>query len=349
MLTYNDTIKKSLSKVLKNKNVIVNAILVFLPVFIGIIVNAIILSDFNQELTLLLEEYSLMVFDSMTSEDVIITRLVDGILMTISKNGNSITASIIIYISTYLFSSLLECIIYYAVYCTVEKKEFSRKESFKVFVKMLPLFLYKTLIIFLWSLLFIIPGIYKSIEYALCYSIKIENPHYTSKECLIKSSLLMLGRKERLFLQLLYSVLFVIIINFVVSTVFSILSILPFISLVANDLVNATTTAITLIINFSIIAIFYNEIKFDEKVIEENPELKERGVTVIIRPDPDRKVRYFYTSSNPYNPPNYNNNNYNPYQNVNFKRQDIYNQNNVKEENPFDKAEREVKEEEDNK
>ena len=349
MLTYNDLVKKSLTKVLKNKKVIINTLLVFLPVFIGIIVNTVILYDFNREISLLVEEYSLMIYDTMTNGEYIIKDYIDKFLLIVSQNGVVITTSIIINIGTYVLAEIFECVIYYAVYGAVEKKEITIKESYKIFIKTFPLFLYKNLLIFLWSLLFIIPGIYKFFEYSLCYSIKIENPSMKSKECINKSKEMMKGRKERMFLQTLYIFLFMIIINFLISTIFSVLSIIPYVSLIADSMTNSISTAINEILIFSVIAIFYNEIKFDEKVLQENPELKEKGVSVIIRPDPDRKVRVFYTSINPYGN-NYNrfNNNYNnPNQSESFSRKDIYSQPKVKED-PFEKAERETKEE-DNK
>lgn len=350
MLTYNDIVKKSFRKVLKNKNVIINTLLVFIPVFIGIIVNAIVLYKLNQELALIVEEYSLLMFDSMTNEEQILSGYFDKILMTFAQNGQSITISIIVTVSTYLITGILEFVIYYAVHCSIEKEEFSIKESFKLFAYTFPLVLYKNVLIFLWSLLFIIPGIYKSIEYSLCYGIKLENITLSSKECIKRSKELMKGRKERMFIQILYTSLFMILVNFVISAVFSILSIFPFISLITSDMTNAVSSAVGVIFNFAIIAIFYQEIKFDEKVLEENTELKEKGVTVIVRPDPDRKVRVFYSNVNPYNNQNYNNYNnqsYNPYKNESFSRSDINSQ--KSNEDPFEKAERESKKDEENK
>ncbi len=57
--------------------------------------------------------------------------------------------------------------------------------------------------IILWSLLFIIPGIVKALEYTFISYIKIDHPEYTSKECLELSSKLTSGKKlDILFLYI---------------------------------------------------------------------------------------------------------------------------------------------------
>lgn len=57
-----------------------------------------------------------------------------------------------------------------------------------------------TLIVTLWSLLFIIPGIIKSYSYALVYYIKAEHPEYGWRECLDESEKMMRGYKFKLFM-----------------------------------------------------------------------------------------------------------------------------------------------------
>ena len=56
-----------------------------------------------------------------------------------------------------------------------------------------------TLFIFLWSLLFVIPGIVKSYSYALVFYIKAENPDMDWRMCLDESESMMQGNKWRLF------------------------------------------------------------------------------------------------------------------------------------------------------
>ena len=57
----------------------------------------------------------------------------------------------------------------------------------------------KNIYIFLWSLLFIIPGIVKSYAYYLAEFIAMENPEMSASDCLRKSQELMDGHKKELF------------------------------------------------------------------------------------------------------------------------------------------------------
>ncbi|MBR5423047.1 MAG: DUF975 family protein [Clostridia bacterium] len=56
---------------------------------------------------------------------------------------------------------------------------------------------------FLWTLLFIIPGIVKTFAYALSYYVKIDHPEYTWKQCLKESERLMKGYKFSYFVLML--------------------------------------------------------------------------------------------------------------------------------------------------
>ena len=51
----------------------------------------------------------------------------------------------------------------------------------------------------LWSLLFIIPGIYMSYSYAMAFYVKKDHPEYTWKQCFDESELLMDGNRWKLF------------------------------------------------------------------------------------------------------------------------------------------------------
>ena len=53
---------------------------------------------------------------------------------------------------------------------------------------------------FLWSLLFVIPGIVKAYSYSMAFYIKHDNPTYTWKQCIDESRKIMNGNKMRLFL-----------------------------------------------------------------------------------------------------------------------------------------------------
>ena len=56
-----------------------------------------------------------------------------------------------------------------------------------------------SLLVGLWSLLFIIPGIIKTYSYAMCYYIKLDHPEYGWKDCLSESERMMKGNRWRLF------------------------------------------------------------------------------------------------------------------------------------------------------
>ena len=60
--------------------------------------------------------------------------------------------------------------------------------------------LMQAIFIFLWSLLFVIPGIIKSYAYSMAFYIKIDHPDYDWKKCLEASEEMMKGHKMELFI-----------------------------------------------------------------------------------------------------------------------------------------------------
>lgn len=72
--------------------------------------------------------------------------------------------------------------------------------GFKCFSRSLVLGILQYIFIFLWSLLFIIPGIVKSYSYAMSYYIAKDHPEYTPQQCITESRRIMEGRKMDLFL-----------------------------------------------------------------------------------------------------------------------------------------------------
>lgn len=52
---------------------------------------------------------------------------------------------------------------------------------------------------FLWSLLFVIPGIVKAYSYSMAYYIKVDHPEYDWRQCIKESMKLMDGHKAELF------------------------------------------------------------------------------------------------------------------------------------------------------
>lgn len=72
-------------------------------------------------------------------------------------------------------------------------------DGFKRFGEAFVLYLLNTVFIFLWSLLFVIPGIIMSFAYSMSYYILNDNPQMTANEARLKSIEMMRGNKWRLF------------------------------------------------------------------------------------------------------------------------------------------------------
>lgn len=84
----------------------------------------------------------------------------------------------------------------------VDKKETSFETLFEYFTywkTTAVMRLLKTLYVFLWSLLFIIPGIVAGYSYAMTDYILAENPNMTSSEAIEQSKTMMYGNRWRLF------------------------------------------------------------------------------------------------------------------------------------------------------
>ena len=56
-----------------------------------------------------------------------------------------------------------------------------------------------SLFTFLWSLLFIIPGIIKALDYSMAYFVKIDHPEYDWRKCMDTSAEIMRGNRGKLF------------------------------------------------------------------------------------------------------------------------------------------------------
>lgn len=72
--------------------------------------------------------------------------------------------------------------------------------GFKDFTENLLLGLLMSVFTFLWTLLFIIPGIVKSYAYSMAFYIRADHPEYSWRECLDESQEMMRGYKMQLFL-----------------------------------------------------------------------------------------------------------------------------------------------------
>jgi Predicted integral membrane protein len=72
--------------------------------------------------------------------------------------------------------------------------------GFERFGKALGLFLFQTLFIFLWTLLFIIPGIIASFRYSQAFFILADDPDKGIRQCMNESKAMMKGNKAKYFL-----------------------------------------------------------------------------------------------------------------------------------------------------
>jgi len=72
-------------------------------------------------------------------------------------------------------------------------------DGFNLFGKSLLLYLLKGAFLALWSCLFIIPGIVKSLSYSMAFFILRDNPKIKAKEAITRSKKMMKGNKGKLF------------------------------------------------------------------------------------------------------------------------------------------------------
>ncbi len=72
-------------------------------------------------------------------------------------------------------------------------------EGFSMLGKGILLYLMYTIRIFLWGLLFIIPGIIATFRYSQAFYLRVDHPEWTTSQCLAASSKLMKGNKMKLF------------------------------------------------------------------------------------------------------------------------------------------------------
>ena len=71
--------------------------------------------------------------------------------------------------------------------------------GFERFGKAVGLMIFQSVFIFLWSLLFIVPGIIAAIRYSQAYFILADNPEKGIRECMNESKMMMQGNKSKYF------------------------------------------------------------------------------------------------------------------------------------------------------
>ncbi len=102
-------------------------------------------------------------------------------------------------------------------------------DPFGLFFKFLWLNILMRIYIWLWSLLFIIPGIIAQYRYSMAVYIMLDNPEYSASECIRRSKEMMDGKKLDLF---------VLELSFIG---WALLSIIPFVSLYVLPYMETTT------------------------------------------------------------------------------------------------------------
>lgn len=123
--------------------------------------------------------------------------------------GEQSVAGNLIYIVAYIMVGLpLSVGIWSAFLCFVRGERLKVEGMFRVFSSRyygssIVLGLLVGIYTFLWSLLLVIPGIIKSLSYALAPYILVDNPEYSGEKAICKSMEMMRGHKMDLFLILL--------------------------------------------------------------------------------------------------------------------------------------------------
>ena len=72
-------------------------------------------------------------------------------------------------------------------------------DAFSNLLKFLALIFLRGIFVFLWSLLFVIPGIIAAYRYSMSVFIMIDHPEYSALECISESKRMMMGKKGELF------------------------------------------------------------------------------------------------------------------------------------------------------
>ncbi|MFA6075306.1 MAG: DUF975 family protein [Negativicutes bacterium] len=86
--------------------------------------------------------------------------------------------------------------------------------------------------VFLWSLLFIVPGIIAHYRYILTFYVMNDNPDFTITQCLKESERLMEGNKLKLFVIVLYYIIMAIIFSLLLELILLLLMLVVSIPLV---------------------------------------------------------------------------------------------------------------------
>lgn len=153
----------------------------------------------------------------------------------------------------------------------VNNENASVKEAYKKCLKGIPLALLMGLKIFLWALLFVIPGIIKTFAYSQAFYVKCENPDMSANECLKRSEQIMRGKKGKLFFIMLIFGLVSGVIESILTTFlfFALLGALfiigetAYLQLISSFVMYVVITIGLGVLEYTMIAIFYESAKRD--------------------------------------------------------------------------------------
>ena len=113
-------------------------------------------------------------------------------------------------------------------------------DSFGMFFKFLLLNILIGVFTFLWSLLFVIPGIIASYRYSMAVYILIDNPEYSPMECIRLSKEMMHGHKWELFVLHLSFILWFFLCIIPVAAIY----VMPYVHLTEANFYNALSGSV---------------------------------------------------------------------------------------------------------
>lgn len=153
---------------------------------------------------------SAIVSAAATVTSIIVT-LISSLLLAFLPDANELLISIIAYLVTYLAEVLVGFGIAGNMGIGIASVNLDlvrgdghisiRKflDGFRNFFDHFIIGFMVTLQIALWSMLFVVPGVYVALSYALVYHVKNDHPEYTWRDCLDESERLMTGNRWRYF------------------------------------------------------------------------------------------------------------------------------------------------------
>jgi uncharacterized membrane protein len=115
-------------------------------------------------------------------------------------------------------------------------------DGFMYFTKVLLIFIISSVLIFLWSLLFIFPGIVAHYKYRQAYYILLDEPGKSALQCITESKILMHGKKLDLFI-LDISFLGWIILDIVTVMLIPLPFVIPLVSIWLSPYIGLTRVA----------------------------------------------------------------------------------------------------------